>query len=267
MTNAGYEVTTWDESELLRTNLQSASSNHEQIFREWFQNINNIEDIVAVVLDINLNLKDFDGLDVLRIIRRDALHVIDNNADYNKMPIIVLTSNKEKDDEAHKISYESPDRFVVKEETNEKSFSNKLNFEIRRYNLNITSEKIYNIVHDTNNKVTELGLLSKMIAKTLPKLTDKNKANKIIKEWKEDTEFQEIMAECFPEKHNGLFTKLEKLIDKFKDDAVENLSEALYEQAIVYFETEADIDEDDTKMIQYLKYSTYIVEKIGQAVK
>lgn len=261
--DTGYATTTWDEVETLRNNLKK-EKNHIQVFKNWIERIDKDNNIIAFVLDININIPKCDGLDLQRLIRRDELYSINTN--YKKLPIIILTSNNEKDDEAHNVTTESPDRFIVKEDTNKKSFINKINFEIRKHDLNITSEKIYDIVKDTNNKVTELGVLSKIIVKTLPELTDKKKANKIIEEWEQDKEFRDIMTECFPSKKQDLFKKLQKFTEQLADDTKENMADALYEQATLYFEKEAEIDEEDTKMIQFLKYSTYIVEKIGEAV-
>lgn len=261
--DTGYATTTWDEVETLRNNLKK-EKNHIQVFKNWIERIDKDNNIIAFVLDMNINIPKCDGLDLQRLIRRDELYSINTN--YKKLPIIILTSNNEKDDEAHNVTTESPDRFIVKEDTNKKSFINKINFEIRKHDLNITSEKIYDIVKDTNNKVTELGVLSKIIVKTLPELTDKKKANKIIEEWEQDKEFRDIMTECFPSKKQDLFKKLQKFTEQLADDTKENMADALYEQATLYFEKEAEIDEEDTKMIQFLKYSTYIVEKIGEAV-
>lgn len=113
-------------------------------------------------------------------------------------------------------------------------------------------------------KLTSTQIIVQQIAKTLPKITDKSRANKIITEWEQDEDFKKEMDSYFPDKRDGLFNKLKD----FKDVVKENAAEALYEQAIVYFEDEAGINgDDDTKMVKFLKYSTYIIEKIGQAVK
>lgn len=133
----------------------------------------------------------------------------------------------------------------------------------RKLSEHIEHERRYT---ELNNKLDNLINITKLVAQTLPKLTDKKKANLIIEEWEKDEKFNEIMGEYFPNKTKGLFFKIKDKISEAKEKGIENLSEAIMDEARVYFEKEAEIKDDDTKLVKYLKYSAYIAESIGELI-
>lgn len=271
----GCEIVDKNKIQQLIKDLNNPVHSKENEFDKWLNTIYTQYKIMAFVLDVELKTDPLNGISILNRIRNgDFLDSTNKNQFFcDNIPIIMFTGVDSKEDEYKKSSYENklPNHFLSKNTIANDSLTHILEEEIRKY-FTLTSsmkieeniQEILNITKDTNNKLTEITVIVKMIAKTLPQLTDNTKANNIIEDWENDDTFRQEMDIYFPTKRDGLFNKLKD----FKDIAKENTMEAIYEQAVVYFDNEAEIDSDnDTKMVKFLKYSAYIVEKIGQAVK
>lgn len=254
--------------------LHNPTNTKEAELDKWIKSIYNKYEIMAFVLDVELKTDPINGISILNRVRKgDFLDVTNKDSFFSQnIPIIMFTGVDVKEDEYENSAYKDklPTHFLSKNKIANDGLINIIEEEISKYFTLTSSMKIeeniqdiLDITKDTNGKLTEISVIVKIIAKTLPKLTDKSKANKIIEEWEQDENFKREMDSYFPAKSDGLFSKLKD----FKDTVKENAAEALYEQAIDYFENEADIEDEDTKMVKYLKYSAYIIEKIGQAAK
>lgn len=228
------------------------------------------KNILIHTIFFDLNLKDTDennkGGSGAALIRNLLHHNI-----YKYTPKVIFTGIEDFSDIDPTVEQEV--KIIIKKPSDRANYENTLIKEKMNITLPVFAELYENLADAINIssrldnidcKLSTIQIIVQQIAKTLPKITDKNKANKIIDEWEKDDDFKEVMDGYFPNKVDGLFNKLQD----FKDIVKENAVEALYEQAIVYWEHEAEINaDDDTKMVKFLKYSTYVVEKIGQAVK
>ncbi len=153
MIEAGYEINSLDDSVYLIEQLKQSNVDKTDIFRKWFFQLDNTDNIGAFVLDIHLKINDFDGLDIKNIIRRNGFFP---KNDLKQIPIFILTSDSEKDDLAHENVLESPDRYIVKDETTQKSFLNKLQMEIEKYSTNNKLEQIHNDVKIIDKKIDQI---------------------------------------------------------------------------------------------------------------
>lgn len=256
------------------------------VFPEEFININGNENIYIKYINIlddlckknilihtiffDLNLKDTDannkGGSGAELIRQ----LLNNNI-YRYIPKVIFTGIEDFSDLEPIVEQEV--KIIIKKPSDREKYENKLIKEKINVTLPVFAELYENLsnaidissrLDNIDYKLSSIQIIVQQIAKTLPKITDKSKANNIIKEWENDDDFIRAMDDYFPKNRDGLFSKLKN----FKDIVKENAVEALYEQAVKYFEEEAEIDpKDDTKIVKFLKYSAYIVEKIDQAVK
>lgn len=153
MTDAGYEINSLYESRDLIEQLKQSNVDRTDIFKKWFFQLDNIEKPVAFILDIHLKINDFDGLDIKNLIRRNHCFP---KVDLKQVPILILTSDPEKDDLAHENVSESPDRYIVKHETSKKSFLNKLQIEIEKNIVNYKLEQIHNAVKKIDKKTDQI---------------------------------------------------------------------------------------------------------------
>lgn len=232
-------------------------------------------DVLAFILDVELETNPFDGISILHMIINGEIYPVTERIQKffcSYIPKIIFTS---KDD--IKTKYENIAWVLNKNTLCDKKFKKDLENEIKTYLENISKNKreyilndIYLLLKEVNNDVKDIKentkIISQMIAKSLPLLTDKNKAKKIIERWEQDPEFKYIMKDCKIEKPENLFNKLNTLKEKLTNNAKENLAEMLYEEVTQFFESEAEIDEKDDRLIKFLKYSTYAVEKIGEVL-
>jgi len=228
------------------------------------------KNILIHTIFFDLNLKDTDennkGGSGAELISQLLKHNL-----YKYIPKVIFTGIEDFSDIGPMVEQEV--KIIIKKPSDRAKYEDTLIKEKINITLPVFAELYENLSNAINisgrldnidYKLSSIQIITQQIAKTLPKITDKSKANKIIAEWEQDEVFKKEMDSYFPDKRDGLFNKLKD----FKDYVQENAAEALYEQAIVYFEDEAEINgDDDTKMVKFLKYSTYIVEKIGQAAK
>lgn len=121
-------------------------------------------------------------------------------------------------------------------------------------------------LEDIKNKVSNIEIVVKVVASSLPKITDKKSAKKLIENWEENDSFKNAMKEQFPSTIDNLFSSIKDKIEKLKDGATENITEALLEQVKVYIDQEAEISGEETKIIKFFKYSAYITEEIARVV-
>lgn len=96
--------------------------------------------------------------------------------------------------------------------------------------------------------------------------TNKKQAKKLIANWEENERFKQAMQEYFPNTIDSLFTSIKEKIEDIKANTTNNITEVILEQAKSYLEKEAEINEDDQKMVRFLKYSAYITEEIGRII-
>lgn len=237
---------------------------YKQILDESFKN-----NIIIHTIIFDLNLKDSDennrGGSGAEIISKLLNHSI-----YKYIPKIIFTGIEDFSDidpiveqEVKVIVKKPKDRAKYKDQLIKEKINITLPAFAELYENLCNSIQISSRLDNIDYKLSSIQIIVQQIAKTLPRLTDKGKANKIIEEWAKDEAFKKEMSSYFPEKMDGLFDKLKD----FKETVKENTAEALYEQAVNYFEKEAEIDSDeDTKMVKFLKYSVYFVEQIGRAV-
>lgn len=244
----------------------------EKIYQKYIDILDALfkRDILIHTIFFDLNLKDTDtnnnGGSGAELISKLLMNSI-----YRYIPKVIFTGIEDFSDIDPIVEQEV--KIIIKKPFDRKKYKDKLIKEKINVTLPVFAELYENLSNAINisgrldnidYKLSSIQIIVKQIATTLPKIADKTKANKIIESWEEDIEFKEIMKEYFPTKVDGLFEKLKD----FKNIVKENAAEAIYEQAVNYFEKEAEIDhDDDTKMVKFLKYSVYIVEKIGQVVK
>lgn len=228
------------------------------------------ENILIHTIFFDLNLKDSDtnnqGGSGAELISQFLNHNV-----YRYIPKVIFTGIEDFSDIDPTVEQEV--KIIIKKEPDRSKFEEQLIDEKINITLPVFAELYENLTNaidissrldNIDYKLSSIKIIVQQVAKTLPKITDKAKANKIISEWESDGKFKEEMALYFPNKKDGLFNKLKD----FKDIVKENAAEAVYEQAVEYFEKEAEIDSnEDVKMVKFLKYSSYIVEQIGQAVK
>lgn len=244
----------------------------EKIYQKYIDILDALfkRDILIHTIFFDLNLKDTDtnnnGGSGAELISKLLMNSI-----YRYIPKVIFTGIEDFSDIDPIVEQEV--KIIIKKPFDRKKYKDKLIKEKINVTLPVFAELYENLSNAINisgrldnidYKLSSIQIIVKQIATTLPKIADKTKANKIIESWEEDNEFKKIMKEYFPTKVDGLFEKLKD----FKNIVKENAAEAIYEQAVNYFEKEAEIDhDDDTKMVKFLKYSVYIVEKIGQVVK
>lgn len=226
--------------------------------------------ILIHTIFFDLNLKDTDENNKGGSGAELISHLL-NHKVYRYIPKVIFTGIEDFSDIDPTVEQEV--KIIIKKPSDRSKYEDKLIKEKINVTLPVFAELYENLSNAINissrldnidYKLSSIQIIVQQIAKTLPKLTDKKKANKIIEEWEQNADFKIEMDIYFPNKIDGLFNKLKD----FKDIVKENAAEALYEQAVDYFEKEAEIDSDeDTKMVKFLKYSAYIVEKIGQAAK
>jgi hypothetical protein len=228
------------------------------------------DDILIHTIFFDLNLKDSDtnnhGGSGAELISQLLKHNV-----YRYIPKVIFTGIEDFSDIDPIVEQEV--KVIIKKDSDRSKFEDQLIEEKINITLPVFAELYENLTDAINissrldnidYKLSSIQIIVQQIAKTLPQLTDKDKANKIILDWEKDESFKEEIGLYFPTKRDGLFTKLKD----FKAVVKENAVEAVYEQAVKYFEEEAEIDSDeDTKMVKFLKYSAYIVEQIGKAVK
>ena len=121
-------------------------------------------------------------------------------------------------------------------------------------------------LEDIKNKVLNIETVVKVVASSLPRITDKKSANKLIANWEENDSFKNAMQDQFPSTIDNLFSSVKDKIEKLKDGATENITEALLEQVKEYIDQEAEISGEETKMIKFFKYSAYVLEEIERVV-
>ena len=226
--------------------------------------------ILIHTIFFDLNLKDSDinnhGGSGAELISQLLKHKV-----YRYIPKVIFTGIEDFSDIDPIVEQEV--KVIIKKDSDRSKFEDQLIEEKINITLPVFAELYENLTDAINissrldnidYKLSSIQIIIQQIAKTLPQLTDKAKANKIILDWEKDESFKKEMELYFPTKRDGLFTNLKD----FKDIVKENAAEAVYEQAVKYFEEEAEIESDeDTKMVKFLKYSAYIVEQIGKAVK
>ena len=265
-----------DIQELIK-NLNNPSDNKETEFDSWLNKIHSEYEILAFVLDIELKTEPFNGISILNRIRKgDFLTATNKNQFFcEHIPILMLTGVDSKDNEYEDSSYKQklPTHFFNKNTISYVKLQHTLEEEISKFysltkdkEIEKNVEEILNITKENSDILKQINVIVKMIAKSLPMLTDKTKAKQIIDNMNTDEEFKKFMQECSIVKPENLFTKLSYLKDKFTDSSKDNLAEMIYEEATQFFESEAKVDENDDRLTKFLKYSTYTVEKIGEVV-
>ncbi len=272
----GCEVLEKAKIQELLNNLNEKSSNIEsqkEEFKKWFLKIDEIYEIMAFIIDIDLETNPFNGMNICDMIKNvEIFNIVDRvKKEFfcKHIPKVVFTS---KDDIRKK--FENDEWIVSKSLENRAKFIENLERKIEKYlkekEQSDILDEIYSLLKKIDTDVTDIKkntkLLSHMIAKSLPQLTDKNKAKEIIDCWEQDPEFKNIIKDCKIKKPENLFNKLKTLKENLTDRAKENFAEMLYEEVTQFFESEAEIDEKDDRLTKFLKYSTYAVEKIGEVI-
>jgi response regulator RpfG family c-di-GMP phosphodiesterase len=249
-------------------------SEQDNIYIKYKEILDNLykKGIVIHTVFFDLNLKDTDennkGGSGAELIEKLFNHPL-----YRYLPKIIFTGIEDFSEINPIVEQEV--KIIIQKPSDRTKYYNKLLIN----KVNITLPVFAELFDNLNNsldiisrldkidyKLDEIKIITMQIVKSLPLLTDKSKAKQIIDNMNNDKEFNKIMKECNIEKPANLFDKLTNLKEKFTENAKENFAEMIYEEVTQFFESEAEIDEDDTKMVQFLKYSTYIVEKVGEAV-
>lgn len=238
-------------------------------YKELLDSLSNSNILIHTIF-FDLNLKDTDtnnqGGSGAELISQFLNHDV-----YRYIPKVIFTGIEDYSDMNPTVEQEV--KIIIKKPTDRTGYEDKLIKEKINITLPVFAELYENLtkaidissrLDNIDYKLSSIQIIVQQVAKTLPNITDKNKANEIISKWEGDEKFKEEMGLYFPTKRDGLFNKLKD----FKSLVKENALEAVYEQAVAYFEKEAEIDSDaDTKMVKFLKYSAYILEQIGENVK
>ena len=128
-------------------------------------------------------------------------------------------------------------------------------------------EKVLKKIDITTINIEEktklIEIMSKSIAKALPKLATKANAEKLILEWENDDDFKKAMGEYFPEEVKGLYEKIRNIAENFSETASEDIGELLYNAGKEFLEKEVKIENDDSKLVMLTKYSAYFTEKVS----
>ena len=126
--------------------------------------------------------------------------------------------------------------------------------------------KIQITTSDIKERTQLIEIITKATAKALPKITDNVKAKKLIEDWGKDNNLKNALGNEFPDLPKGLYEKMKIIVDTFKDEAKDDLVETIYntgkEYIINYLDTEANVTDDDTKMIILTKYAALLTERI-----
>lgn len=128
-------------------------------------------------------------------------------------------------------------------------------------------ESIDEKVENINQKTIAIEIMTKSIAKALPKIADKKKAKQIIDEWENNDDFKNIMGRDFPEMSKGLYSALKEGWNNILDNATEDISQVLYDAGKEYIDKQAGVDDNDDKIVLVMKYSSFFAEKIWEAKK
>jgi len=211
MVDTGYELNSLAQSIQLIEELKQSNTDRTNIFKEWFFQIDNIDNVVAFVLDIHLKINDFDGLDIKNLIRQNITFP---KVDLNQIPIFILTSDSEKDGIAHENVNESPNRYIVKDEISETTFLNKLQIEITKNKKDSKLSKIHNVVNKIDKKTDQILNIVKSLnanektdfEKTLNNILSKDNATKDV--------FVDNFVQDLQNNNSELYTKI---LDSGKD--------------------------------------------------
>jgi len=142
------------------------------------------------------------------------------------------------------------------------------NEDILKY-LQLQSQIIDKIDLTTDNileRTKLIEIITKSIAKALPKIADKSKAQKLIDEWEDNIEFTNAMGSDFPELPAGLYNAIKEGFSHIANNSTEDISKLLYDAGKTYINEKAGIDKDDDKMIALMKYSAYFTEKVSDII-
>jgi len=211
MIDTGYELNSLTQSIQLIEELKQSNKDRANIFKEWFFQIENIENVVGFVLDIHLKISDFDGLDIKNLIRQNITFP---KVDLNKIPIFILTSDSEKDGIAHENVNESPSRYIVKDETTKTTFLNKLQIEITKNKKDSQLSEIHNVVNKIDKKTDQILNIVKSLSadektdfeKTLNNILNQDNATKDV--------FVDNFIQDLQNNNSELYTKI---LDSGKD--------------------------------------------------
>jgi CheY-like chemotaxis protein len=142
------------------------------------------------------------------------------------------------------------------------------NYQKFKNNVDIWKDlsEILSTTQDTNSRVKSIEIISKMIAKTLPEIADKEVAKKIIKEWEDNDEFKDIIGDYFPKKPKALYDFLNIIVDNLKDNGPKEISVFIYKKTLKHILEEADADKDKDTSVIKMKVAVFFVEKIGKAL-
>ena len=117
------------------------------------------------------------------------------------------------------------------------------------------------------DKVTQIDIVTKAIAQSLPKIASKQQAEEIVQLWEQNTEFKNIMGDQFPELQKGLFNAMKDIVKDMGDNITEDISKHIYEAGkkyvIDYLDKKADVEKHDDTLTITLKYSAFFVESVS----
>lgn len=129
-----------------------------------------------------------------------------------------------------------------------------------------TIDSIDKQVENINQKTIAIEIITKSIAKALPKIGTKAKGKQLIEEWEKDDDLQKALGDDFPVKPEGFYKKLKDIAEEFSAKASEDIAELLYNAGKEYLEKKVDIQDDDSKLVMLTKYSAYFTEKVSDFV-
>ncbi len=131
-------------------------------------------------------------------------------------------------------------------------------------------ELVKNIDKKANSildKVTQIDIVTKAIAQSLPKIASKKQAKEIVQLWEKNTDFQKIMGDQFPKLPKGLFNAMKDMVEQMGDNITEDISKHIYEAGkkyvIDYLDDQARVQEHDDTLTITLKYSAFFVESVS----
>lgn len=123
---------------------------------------------------------------------------------------------------------------------------------------------------DIKQKTELIEIITMATAKALPKITDKDKARKLLNDWRDNKELEKVFEDDFPTLPKGLITTLEQVIENISDETInlpiKDISQMIYDEAKKFILSEldkrAEVSKEDTQLMVLTKYGGLLINTI-----
>ena len=151
-------------------------------------------------------------------------------------------------------------------------------------NLEIKNDQTIGILHsqvrilnkiiinteEIKQKTELIEIITTATAKALPKIADKGKAERLLREWETNDELVKIFGDDFPQLPQGLINTLKEIVDNISDETkkkpIEDIAQMLYDGAKEYIvnviNEKAKVNSEDTKLLILTKYGGLLINSI-----